>query len=44
MHISGKTVRMHASNVFDKLGVWSRTQAMVVARDNGFMMKPGERG
>jgi pimeloyl-ACP methyl ester carboxylesterase/DNA-binding CsgD family transcriptional regulator len=36
MHISEKTVRNHASNVFDKLGVWSRTQAMVLARDQGF--------
>jgi DNA-binding NarL/FixJ family response regulator len=36
MHISEKTVRNHASNVFDKLGVWSRTQAMVLARDHGF--------
>ena len=34
--ISEKTVRNHASNVFDKLGVWSRTQAMVLARDHGF--------
>jgi hypothetical protein len=29
-------VRNHASNVFDKLGVWSRTQAIVFARDRGF--------
>jgi pimeloyl-ACP methyl ester carboxylesterase/DNA-binding CsgD family transcriptional regulator len=36
MHISEKTVRNHASNVFDKLGVWSRTQAMALARDHGF--------
>lgn len=36
MHISGKTVRNHASNVFDKLGVWSRAQAIVFARDRGF--------
>lgn len=34
--ISEKTVRNHASNVFDKLGVWSRTQAIVFARDRGF--------
>jgi DNA-binding NarL/FixJ family response regulator len=38
MHISEKTVRNHASNVFDKLGVYSRTQAMALARDHGFMM------
>src|SRR5690606_39152043 len=29
LHISEKTVRNHASNVFDKLGVWSRAQAIV---------------
>ena len=34
--ISDKTVRNHVSNVFDKLGVWSRAQAMVFARDRGF--------
>ncbi|NJO12358.1 MAG: response regulator transcription factor [Gammaproteobacteria bacterium] len=31
-----KTVRNHASNLFDKLGVWSRAQAIVFARDRGF--------
>jgi hypothetical protein len=31
-----KTVRNHASNLFDKLGVWSRAQAIVFARDHGF--------
>jgi pimeloyl-ACP methyl ester carboxylesterase/DNA-binding CsgD family transcriptional regulator len=36
MHISEKTVRNHASNLFDKLGVWSRSQAIVFARDHGF--------
>ena len=36
LDISEKTVRNHASNVFDKLGVWSRTQAIVFARDRGF--------
>lgn len=36
--ISEKTVRNHASNVFDKLGVWSRTQAIVFARDRGFRL------
>ena len=36
LKISEKTVRNHASNVFDKLGVWSRTQAIVFARDRGF--------
>ena len=34
--ITEKTVRNHASNIFDKLGVWSRTQAIVFARDHGF--------
>lgn len=34
--ISDKTVRNHISKVFDKLGVWSRAQAMVFARDRGF--------
>ncbi len=34
--ISEKTVRNHTSNVFDKLGVWTRAQAMVFARDRGF--------
>jgi pimeloyl-ACP methyl ester carboxylesterase/DNA-binding CsgD family transcriptional regulator len=36
MQISEKTVRNHASNVFDKLGVWSRAQAIVFARDHRF--------
>jgi pimeloyl-ACP methyl ester carboxylesterase/DNA-binding CsgD family transcriptional regulator len=37
--ISDKTVRNHVSNLFDKLGVWSRAQAIVFARDHGF--RPG---
>ena len=36
LRISEKTVRNHASNLFDKLGVWSRAQAIVFARDRGF--------
>lgn len=36
LSISEKTVRNHISNVFDKLGVWTRAQAMVFARDRGF--------
>jgi DNA-binding NarL/FixJ family response regulator len=36
LQFSEKTVRNHASNVFDKLGVWSRAQAIVFARDHGF--------
>ncbi len=34
--ISEKTVRNHVSNLFDKLGVWTRSQAMVFAHDHGF--------
>jgi pimeloyl-ACP methyl ester carboxylesterase/DNA-binding CsgD family transcriptional regulator len=34
--ISGKTVRNHVSNLFDKLGIWTRAQAIVFARDRGF--------
>lgn len=34
--VSEKTVRNHLSHLFDKLGVWSRAQAMVLARDRGF--------
>ena len=37
LSISEKTVRNHASNLFDKLGVWSRAQAIVFARDHGFV-------
>jgi pimeloyl-ACP methyl ester carboxylesterase/DNA-binding CsgD family transcriptional regulator len=36
LSISEKTVRNHISNLFDKLGVWSRAQAIVFARDRGF--------
>jgi pimeloyl-ACP methyl ester carboxylesterase/DNA-binding CsgD family transcriptional regulator len=36
MSISEKTVRNHASSIFGKLGVWSRAQAIVFARDHGF--------
>jgi pimeloyl-ACP methyl ester carboxylesterase/DNA-binding CsgD family transcriptional regulator len=36
LRISEKTVRNHASNLFDKLGVRSRAEAMVFARDHGF--------
>jgi DNA-binding NarL/FixJ family response regulator len=36
LNISEKTVRNHATNLFDKLGVWSRAQAIVFARDRGF--------
>jgi DNA-binding NarL/FixJ family response regulator len=36
LSISEKTVRNHASNLFDKLGVWSRAQAIVFARERGY--------
>jgi pimeloyl-ACP methyl ester carboxylesterase/DNA-binding CsgD family transcriptional regulator len=35
--ISEKTVRNHLSHIFDKLGVWSRAQAIVFARERGFV-------
>lgn len=38
LSISEKTVRNHVSNLFDKLGVWSRAQAMVFANDHGFRL------
>src|SRR5262245_45387837 len=34
--ISEKTVRNHISNLYDKLGVWSRAQAVIFARDHDF--------
>jgi pimeloyl-ACP methyl ester carboxylesterase/DNA-binding CsgD family transcriptional regulator len=36
LSLSEKTVRNHVSKVFDKLGVWSRAQAIVFARDHNF--------
>ncbi len=36
LFLSEKTVRNHVSNLFDKLGVWTRAQAIVFARDRGF--------
>ena len=36
LSISEKTVRNHVSNLFNKLGVWTRAQAMVFARDRNF--------
>jgi pimeloyl-ACP methyl ester carboxylesterase/DNA-binding CsgD family transcriptional regulator len=36
LSLSEKTVRNHLSSIFDKLGVWTRAQAMVFARDRGF--------
>ena len=43
LSISEKTVRNHVSNVFDKLGVWSRAQAMVFAHDHGFRAEVPQR-
>jgi pimeloyl-ACP methyl ester carboxylesterase/DNA-binding CsgD family transcriptional regulator len=34
--LSEKTVRNHLTNLFDKLGVQTRAQAIVMARDRGF--------
>jgi DNA-binding CsgD family transcriptional regulator len=36
LSISDKTVRNHLSSVFDKLGVWTRAQAIVFAHNRGF--------
>jgi pimeloyl-ACP methyl ester carboxylesterase/DNA-binding CsgD family transcriptional regulator len=36
LSISEKTVRNHVSHLFDKLGVWTRAQAIVFARDRSF--------
>ncbi|HJT18190.1 MAG TPA: alpha/beta fold hydrolase [Thermoanaerobaculia bacterium] len=36
LSISEKTVRNHISSLYDKLGVWTRAQAMVFARDHRF--------
>lgn len=41
LSISNKTVRNHVSNVFDKLGVWTRAQAIVFARDRRFAREEG---
>ena len=36
LSISEKTVRNHVSSIYDKLGVWTRAQAVGVAREHGF--------
>lgn len=36
LSISEKTVRNHVTNLFDKLGVWTRAQAIVFAMERGF--------
>lgn len=35
--MSEKSVRNHLSHLFDKLDVWTRAQAIVFARERGFM-------
>jgi two-component system response regulator DevR len=35
LFISEKTVRNHVTRIFDKLGVRSRAQAIVLAKDHG---------
>jgi DNA-binding NarL/FixJ family response regulator len=42
LQIGEKTVRNHASNLFDKLGVRSRAEAIVFAREHGFMRSRAE--
>jgi pimeloyl-ACP methyl ester carboxylesterase/DNA-binding CsgD family transcriptional regulator len=36
LDIREKTVRNHVSKLFDKLGVWTRAQAIVFAKEHGF--------
>ncbi len=38
--LSEETARNHISNIFDKIGVWSRAEAIVFARDRHF--KPNQ--
>ncbi|HTK96394.1 MAG TPA: alpha/beta fold hydrolase [Pseudomonadales bacterium] len=38
LNISGRTVRNHITNIFDKLGVDTRARAIVIARDAGWAM------
>jgi len=40
LEVSEKTVRNHVSSIFSKLGVESRAQAVVVARDAGYGVQP----
>ena len=43
LRISDKTVRNHVSNIFAKLAVADRAQAIVRARDAGLGRQPGDR-
>jgi DNA-binding NarL/FixJ family response regulator len=36
LQITERTVRNHATSIFDTLGVWSRAQAIGFAREHGF--------
>ena len=40
LFISEKTVRNHLTAIFDKIGVTSRSQAIVFARDRGLAGRP----
>jgi DNA-binding NarL/FixJ family response regulator len=43
LELSEKTVRNHVSSIFAKLGVESRAQAIVMAREAGFGARAGAR-
>lgn len=43
LFISEKTVRNHITHIFDKLGLKSRAQAIVMAKDKGLRMDEAER-
>jgi DNA-binding CsgD family transcriptional regulator len=40
IEVSGKTVRNHITNIFEKIGVESRAQAIVQARAAGLALDP----
>ncbi len=43
LHISGETVRTHAQNIYAKLDVHSRLEAVTVARSAGLQPRNGDR-
>ena len=43
LFISEKTVRNHLTRIFEKLGVQSRAQAIVLAKDHGLLPTKGDR-